>query len=535
MTQAKETFSVTGSALNPYVVGKIVTGPGRFFGRAAELARLRENFVESEMPSNLSIVGELRSGKSSLAQEFLQREGAALDRRFHVVPMDMTTDFTKGSIVEFYRQMLRQARDVIATRGGAAALVDELDKALVPRPRAQLSHMARTASRALSAGGVRILYVFDEFDHSTELFPADPDAFKLARSLGQKEVVTFLTLSRRCVAEIEKDAGISSNLAGIFDPCDVYMPLLDRDAAIALCLEPAASKGLSWGMGLVERMLVLSGRHPFLLQGMCHRLFPEAMRQSDAERSAALERFAPEIVGALHRLTALRLEKAGLLASLRTALARGAHRVPREDLDRLRRLNYIVESEGQTSVPFSPLLVTVVMSRDASGDEAYEAGLASGGSMADANERKQRPRVFVGSSVEGLRIAEAIQVGLDYSVECTIWSQGVFELSRGALESLVAATKGYDYAILVLTPDDVAVKRNEVGRIPRDNVLFELGLFFGALGRDRTYMVHERDVPLDLPTDLLGVTATTFAKRVDGNLIAALGPVCTRLKNAMKV
>jgi predicted nucleotide-binding protein len=140
------------------------------------------------------------------------------------------------------------------------------------------------------------------------------------------------------------------------------------------------------------------------------------------------------------------------------------------------------------------------------------------------------PRVFVGSSAEGLPVAEAIQLNLDYAAECTIWHQGVFGLSRGTLDSLVEATKLFDFAVLVLTPDDMAVSRAVEMNAPRDNVLFELGLFMGALGRNRTFIVHCRDEKIKFPSDLAGVTMADFAKRDDGNLQAALGPVCTRLK-----
>jgi predicted nucleotide-binding protein len=142
-------------------------------------------------------------------------------------------------------------------------------------------------------------------------------------------------------------------------------------------------------------------------------------------------------------------------------------------------------------------------------------------------------RVFIGSSTEGKRIAEAIQAGLEYDTEPTIWSQGVFGLSQGTLETLVGLVSRFDYAILVLTPDDVTRKRDTSGNTPRDNVLFELGLFMGALGRDHVFIVHGRDSALQLPTDLAGVTAATFAKRTDGNLDAAVGPAVTKLKHAM--
>ncbi len=77
------------------------------------------------------------------------------------------------------------------------------------------------------------------------------------------------------------------------------------------------------------------------------------------------------------------------------------------------------------------------------------------------------------------------------------------------------------------------MKRNKAGQQPRDNVLFELGLYMGKLGRDRTFIVHERKAPIDLPSDLAGITPATFARRVDNNMHAALGPVCTQLKAAM--
>jgi predicted nucleotide-binding protein len=145
--------------------------------------------------------------------------------------------------------------------------------------------------------------------------------------------------------------------------------------------------------------------------------------------------------------------------------------------------------------------------------------------------------MFVGSSAEGLSIAKAIQLNLDHEdSECepTLWSQGVFGLGRGTLEDLVREAGTADFAVLVLTPDDLVTKREKAGQQPRDNVLFELGLFMGKLGRDRTFIVHERNRPLDLPTDLAGITRATFARRVDNNMQAALGAVCTRLENAMR-
>jgi len=146
-----------------------------------------------------------------------------------------------------------------------------------------------------------------------------------------------------------------------------------------------------------------------------------------------------------------------------------------------------------------------------------------------------KPRLFIASSTEGLPIAEAIQVGLDDAAECTLWTQGAFNLSETVAESIVNAPVKYDFAVLVFTPDDVVEKRGERRSAPRDNLLFELGLFTGALGRARTFMVYSRDASMHFPSDLMGVTAAQYSERSDGNWQAAVGPVCTRIKRAMGV
>jgi predicted nucleotide-binding protein len=151
-----------------------------------------------------------------------------------------------------------------------------------------------------------------------------------------------------------------------------------------------------------------------------------------------------------------------------------------------------------------------------------------------APPERRRPTMFIGSSSEGLRIAQALQAELDYDVETTIWSQGVFGLDEGNLESLVLALGRFDFAVLVLTPDDLVTRRGATGNAPRDNVLFEAGLFMGALGRRRTFLVASRDDELSLPSDLAGITMAQFRGRQDGNLLAAIGPVATNIRVAIE-
>jgi hypothetical protein len=144
-----------------------------------------------------------------------------------------------------------------------------------------------------------------------------------------------------------------------------------------------------------------------------------------------------------------------------------------------------------------------------------------------------KPRLFIGSSVESLLVANAIHENLEHSIDCTIWSQGVFELSTSALDSLVKSAKtNFDAAVFVFAADDRAWIRNNEVSVTRDNVIFELGLFMGALGKERVFFVVPRNTPqLRLPTDLLGITPADYdPNRTDGNLQAALGPACNKIR-----
>jgi hypothetical protein len=123
---------------------------------------------------------------------------------------------------------------------------------------------------------------------------------------------------------------------------------------------------------------------------------------------------------------------------------------------------------------------------------------------------------------------------LDPNNDVELWDQDVIRLSRGTLESLVDAIPRFDFAVLVLTADDLLISRGTERQAARDNVIFELGLFMGGLGRDRTFILYDRANPPKLPSDLAGVTAATFQRHASGNLQSSLGAPCTQIEHAIK-
>lgn len=146
-----------------------------------------------------------------------------------------------------------------------------------------------------------------------------------------------------------------------------------------------------------------------------------------------------------------------------------------------------------------------------------------------------KPRVFIGSSKESLSIAYAIQETLDRDGDITVWTQGIFKLSSNALDDLISSLDGFDYAIFIFQPDDILIMREVASRSIRDNVLFELGLFIGRLGKQRVfYLVPQSSQDLHLPSDLLGYSYGTYNdSRDDNNLLASVGPFCNQVRQEL--
>ena len=144
--------------------------------------------------------------------------------------------------------------------------------------------------------------------------------------------------------------------------------------------------------------------------------------------------------------------------------------------------------------------------------------------------------LFIGSSKESLDIAYALQENLEHVAEGTVWDQGIFALSQPAISSLLKALDNYKFAVFILSPDDVTKIRGEEYQTARDNIIFELGLFIGRLGLEKTFFVIPRaSEDMHLPTDIAGLTPAYFeANRGDRNLRAALGPASNQIKKEME-
>jgi O-acetyl-ADP-ribose deacetylase (regulator of RNase III) len=146
-----------------------------------------------------------------------------------------------------------------------------------------------------------------------------------------------------------------------------------------------------------------------------------------------------------------------------------------------------------------------------------------------------RPRIFIGSSGEAIDVCGALQQELDRDFEVTVWNQDVFRLTYDALDSLLAALDSSDAGVFILRPDDITESRGQSSPTVRDNVIFELGMFIGRLGRDRSFLLTPNVSALRFPSDLSGIiTAHYDTERFDRQPQAAVGPACAQIRQALK-
>lgn len=144
------------------------------------------------------------------------------------------------------------------------------------------------------------------------------------------------------------------------------------------------------------------------------------------------------------------------------------------------------------------------------------------------------PKVFVASSGEAERLAEAIQQNLK-TAEVTVWTQDAFHVGHTFIDELVRNLDTSDFGVFVFAPDDIVEIRGEKQQAVRDNVLLELGMFIGRLGLVRSFIVRPKGPDMRLPTDLLGVVTAKYDRdRAAREPSAALGIACTQIADAIR-
>jgi len=132
-----------------------------------------------------------------------------------------------------------------------------------------------------------------------------------------------------------------------------------------------------------------------------------------------------------------------------------------------------------------------------------------------------KPKIFIGSSGDGLAVAEQVRTNLSSIGDCLVWKDsGVWEPNRSTFDNLLRMAGYFDFGVFVATMDDSTETKGATVMEPRDNVILEMALFLGALGRDKSFLLVEEGVKL--PSDFDGI----YMARFDRGNAASIASAC---------
>ncbi len=144
-----------------------------------------------------------------------------------------------------------------------------------------------------------------------------------------------------------------------------------------------------------------------------------------------------------------------------------------------------------------------------------------------------KPRIFLGSSTKQAALLEEVARGLEGVADAELWMT-TFNPGTTTIDRLMELTRQVDFAAFVFAQDDWTnvggAPTSETGQAsPRDNVVFEAGLFGGVLGLRRTFILHASGAKL--PTDLAGLTCVRYGGE---NSPAETQIICDKLGKAIE-
>jgi glycosyltransferase involved in cell wall biosynthesis len=259
---------------NPYrFVGRPAIGD-HFVDRAPLVRKVTEVWQEPGRPGNLSVIGHLRAGKTSLV--------------WHALSLMDRTDI---AVLQINVVIHASALDLFrAIAGQLADKVDGLDEAAgavrAARDWYDLSNAVTALFKEVADRGRYVLLVLDEFDRAPFVL-ADLSAFQLLRSLASEPEypVGLITISRRAVIDIETDAAGGSRLDGVLG-ARCYVGTFTAREAAELIGRARPVVDLS---GAADEITGRVGRHPYLLPALCARIVERYLETGTVAVAAAYE------------------------------------------------------------------------------------------------------------------------------------------------------------------------------------------------------------------------------------------------------
>ncbi len=320
--------------------------------RLTDYSGCSSNRPEGERINNLSIIGMHCIGKTSLVKNvFDLNEENKYDIYFKnrlVITINLKDYEDSRSL---FCDLLQKSLD---------AIIDAqypLDSAAIQRlsshkPRetsfwVELRNVLEKFFKEVRRAGIYILFILEEFDHARTVFAKDYQGFERLRQLSQECDVSYITLSRRFIEDIEKQTGAGSTLAAIFADGLYLLPFDNQELDEYFGI--FSSLGIEITPKMRERIGSFYGGHPYLLAMLGYKIV-EAFHQ---KRKINIEEIFKESQISRDRYFAnivRRLKKDQNLNTLLKVIFGPRIDITKKDINDLKFYGLIKENTGKKSL-----------------------------------------------------------------------------------------------------------------------------------------------------------------------------------------
>jgi hypothetical protein len=330
--------------INPFSnYGKIVSGE-HFIGRKNDFQIIEERVIRPDDPGNLAIIGEPRIGKSSLIYHKIIRQKKDLINS-KILPVWINVGKHEESS-SFFNLLAIQCYSIITSNNLSTDDIDKAAKILLssgPDSHDRDYYLHRFFEK-IHETGIKILIILDEFDHSRILFKRDPCGFQKLRDLcyNPELGVTFVTISRRSLYEIEEKSQAISTLEGIFLPH--YLGMYD-DNDILEYFEKFQKSNIILNDDDKKIIISFCGRHPYLLAISGYEIFENYRRTQHVDTKKSINKVKNFFEDYYQRLTEL-LREDKTLNKLLQVLFGPVIDVTPGDVDRMMQQGLIIPNSN---------------------------------------------------------------------------------------------------------------------------------------------------------------------------------------------
>jgi hypothetical protein len=269
--------------INPFEYSKPIAYPDKFFGRQEELNRIKQSCLHLR---SISIVGERRSGKTSLLKLFsipgvIQEFGFGEDFIFCYIDAEGLEDI---EVKDFWENVLSKLGKNLQSE----SLKKEIKK-IIERE-AYDNFSLRDLFEKL--GTVKIVFLFDEFETILQNPKFSRSFYGHLRYLTQNCSVAFITASRReLVYHCVDDDTKSSPFFNVFE--NLVIKPFDELECRELVKKYLSGLEISFTDKEINKMVELSGGYAAFFQIACHFMFYayqlETIKENQAERMDYVE------------------------------------------------------------------------------------------------------------------------------------------------------------------------------------------------------------------------------------------------------